>query len=100
MNPELLLQAAPWHRMGQQMSGEPGEGPPMHHPHMPTHGVIAEGELVEVEVKDGQDMVTMGTRLAELQSKCEQQHQVKTLVPHVLTFVFDYSSGILQCCRQ
>ena len=96
MNAEQLLQVVTWHSMGEQMSGEQGEGSPTHHPHMPPHGVIAEGEVVEGEVRDGQDMVAMGTRLAELQSKCEQQHQVKTLVPHVLAFVFDHSSAVLQ----
>ena len=77
---EQVLQVASWHRMGEQ-----GEGPPMHHPHMPPHGVIAESEL--------RNMATVHIRLAELQRRCAQQQEVRNRATHVLCLYSITSRG-------
>ena len=71
----LSLQAAPWHSMGEQMGWEQGEGPPMHHPHLPLHGVIAAGKG-----KYTANVAILRSRLAQLQRKCAQQQEVRHLV--------------------
>lgn len=92
---EQLLQVATWHRMGEQMGGEQGQGPPMHHPHLPPHGVIVESEL--------RNMATMHIKLEELQRRCAQQQQVRnSLLPGVLQSYFylfaDARHIAQQCC--
>ena len=78
------------------MGGEQGEGLPLHPTHLLPHAFIAEGDVAEGEVIDGQEMATVRTRLAELQSKCAQQHQVRNLVTFAFVCVFDQSSGAPQ----
>ena len=85
MNAKQLPQVATWHRMGEQMGGEQSEGPPMHHPHMPPHGVTAESEL--------RNMATMHIRLEELQRRCAHQQEVRNLAIHVLCLYSITSRG-------
>ena len=76
------------------MGEEQGGDPLAHHPHLPPHSATAEADMAEEESMDleGQDKAAVHTRLVQLQSKYDQQYQVRSAAEWVMCIVGECQS--------
>ena len=81
MKAEHVVQVAPCSRVGEEQH----EDPLVQHPHLLPHSATAEADLAEEESTnmEGQGKAAMHTRLAQLQSKYDQQYQVRNLAQNL-----------------